>query len=223
MWQEGQRVTEQNPDTGKTSHPLIVRLTHWVNAFAMVLMIGSGWRIYNASPLFDFRFPNEITIGGWLGGALQWHFAAMWLLVVNGLVYLAYGLWSGHLRTAMLPLTPRSIWQDFVAALRFRLAHAHGTYNAVQKLLYLGVLALGVLVVLSGLAVWKPVQLQWIAFFFGGYEGARLVHFFSMAGIVGFVIVHLALVLVVPSTLMPMITGKPLSLKIFGRKQESAK
>jgi thiosulfate reductase cytochrome b subunit len=188
--------------------PLVVRITHWLNAVAMVLMIGSGWRIYNASPLFDFRFPREITIGGWLGGALQWHFAAMWLLVINGLIYLAYGLWSGHLKMSLLPLSPRAVWDDMVAALRLKLDHSSGTYNAVQKLLYIGVLVLGVLVVLSGLAIWKPVQFHLLAAVMGGYEGARLVHFFSMSGIVAFVIVHVALVAIVPSTLLTMITGR---------------
>ncbi|MDO8289523.1 MAG: cytochrome b/b6 domain-containing protein [Parvibaculum sp.] len=190
------------------SHPLFVRITHWINALAMILMIGSGWRIYNASPLFDFTFPREITLGGWLGGALQWHFAAMWLLVINGLVYLIYGLVTGHLRASLLPLSPRTVWADTVAALRLKLDHTTGRYNAVQKLLYLGVLALGVLVVLSGLAVWKPVQLWWLAALMGGYEGARLVHFFCMSGIVAFVIVHLALVFLVPATFLPMITGR---------------
>ncbi len=201
-------TTKLSGRAAPTSHPLIVRLTHWTNAFAMVLMIGSGWRIYNASPLFDFMFPRSITIGGWLGGALQWHFAAMWLLVLNGLIYLVYGLWSGHFRRAMLPVSPTTFWHDTLAALNFRLAHLPGTYNAVQKVLYLGIIALGIVVVLSGLAVWKPVQLHLLASAFGGYEGARLVHFFCMTGIVAFIFVHLALVLLVPSTLLPMITGR---------------
>lgn len=206
-------MTEHQPDTpaGRppaTLHPLVVRITHWVNALAMILMIGSGWRIYNASPIFDFTFPRDFTLGGWLGGALQWHFAAMWLLVVNGLVYLVYGFWSGHLKASMLPLTPRAFYDDARAALAFRLPHALGRYNAVQKALYLGVLALGVLVVLSGLAIWKPVQFHLLAAVFGGYEGARIVHFLCMSGIVGFIIVHLALVAIVPSVFLPMITGR---------------
>lgn len=192
----------------KTAHPLFVRVTHWINALAMLLMIGSGWRIYNASPLFDFTFPRELTIGGWLGGALQWHFAAMWLLGLNGLAYLIYGLTTGHLKRVLLPLTPRSVWNDTLAALSLRLDHATGRYNAVQKLLYLGVLAIGVVIVLSGLAIWKPVQLGFLAAIFGGYEGARLVHFICMSGIVAFVIVHLLLVILVPSVLLPMITGR---------------
>lgn len=201
-------MTDTAPDTAKSLHPLIVRITHWVNAFAMIVMIGSGWRIYNASPLFNFRFPNEITIGGWLGGALQWHFAAMWLLVINGLVYLIYGVWSGHLKASLWPISARAFYNDVRAALAFRLDHVTGRYNTVQKVLYLGVLAVGVLIVLSGLAVWKPVQFHLLASLFGGYEGARIVHFICMSGIVAFVIVHLALVAIVPSVFWPMITGR---------------
>ena len=143
-----------------TLHPLVVRVTHWINALAMLMMITSGWRIYNASPIFDFVFPRGITLGGWLGGALQWHFAAMWLLVLNGLTYFTYSIVSGHWRMSLLPLSPRAVWNDMRAALTFKLEHHQGTYNAVQKLLYLGVLVLGVLVVLSGLAIWKPVLSQ---------------------------------------------------------------
>lgn len=195
-------------DAPRSIHPLVVRVTHWINAIAMVCMIASGWRIYNASPIFDFTFPNWLTLGGWLGGALAWHFAAMWLLVINGLVYLAYGLISGHLRKSLLPLSPRAVWRDTYAALSFRLAHSLGTYNAVQKLLYAGVILLGVLVVLSGISIWKPVQFQLLTALFGGYDFARVVHFAAMAGIVLFVIVHITLVALVPTTLLPMITGR---------------
>src|SRR5947199_9539741 len=85
-------------------HPRTVRITHWINVIAMLVMILSGWRIYNASPLFDFRFPRDITLGGWLGGALLWHFAAMWVLVVNGLVYVLHGIFAGHYRRDFLPI-----------------------------------------------------------------------------------------------------------------------
>ncbi len=192
-------------------HPLIVRIAHWVNAFAMLCMITSGWRIYNASPLFGFSIPSWLTLGGWLGGAIAWHLAALWLLVVNGLVYIAYGLISGHFRRSFLPLRPRDVWRDALAALSFRLPHEVGVYNAVQRLLYVSVLLMGAGAVISGLAVWKPVQFQELAALLGGYEGARLVHFFMMAGIVGFVIVHLALVAIVPKTLPPMIIGGSLA------------
>jgi thiosulfate reductase cytochrome b subunit len=185
-----------------------VRITHWLNAVAIVLMILSGWRIYDASPIFPFTFPPWMTLGGWLGGALAWHFAAMWLLVVNGLVYVGFGLASGHFRHDFLPLSPRAIWRDLRAALTFKLEHRLGTYNAVQRLLYVGVILFAIGVVISGLAIWKPVQFQFVTGLLGGYDTARIVHFAMMAGIVGFIVVHLALVFVVPSTLPPMITGR---------------
>jgi thiosulfate reductase cytochrome b subunit len=189
-------------------HPLIVRMTHWVNAVAIICMIMSGWMIYNASPLFGFRFPVRATVGGWLGGAIAWHLAFMWLLVANGIVYLLYGLISRHFREDLLPLRPTDILRDARDAALFRLRHTVGEYNAVQRLAYVVVLALGGLAVASGLALWKPVQLDFLASLFGGYDVARRVHFVAMAGIVGFIVVHLALVLLVPRTLPSMITGR---------------
>jgi thiosulfate reductase cytochrome b subunit len=190
-------------------HPLPVRVTHWINVLALLLMLCSGWKIYNAAPLFSFKFPDALTLGGWLAGALQWHFAAMWLLVLNGMIYLAYGILSGHLRRKMLPISPRAILGDVLDALRGRLAHDDlSVYNAAQKAAYLGAILLGIGLVLSGLAIWKPVQLYWLAALMGDYEGARLLHFFCMAGIVLFVLVHVAMVLLVPKTFLTMITGK---------------
>ena len=204
-------ITDSSPQPAKVKpvHPRAVRYWHWVNAFAMVLMIGSGWRIYNAAPVFPpFRFPNEFTIGGWLGGALQIHFAAMWLFVVNGLIYLIYGFASGHFRRNFLPLYPREILRDFTLALQGKLEHHVGSYNAVQRLFYVGVILAIVGVFVSGLAVWKPVQFQLIAALMGGYEGARIVHFLMMVAIVAFILVHLARVALVPSTLWPMLWGR---------------
>jgi thiosulfate reductase cytochrome b subunit len=189
-------------------HPLIVRITHWLNAFAMICMIMSGWMIYDANPLFDFTFPKWATLGGWLGGAIAWHLAAMWLLVVNGIAYIAWGLISGHFRRRFLPIRTGAVWRDITDALRLRLVHRGSTYNSVQRVFYVGVLALGVLAVASGLSLWKPVQLQALAALFGGYEVARRVHFGAMAGIVGFLVVHLVLVAVVPRTLVSMVTGR---------------
>jgi thiosulfate reductase cytochrome b subunit len=190
-------------------HPLPVRVAHWINVAAIAVMVLSGWRIYDASPLFGFSFPESWTLGGWLAGALQWHFAAMWVLVLNGLAYLAYGALSGHLRRRMLPLSPRAVARDLLAALRGRLQHADlSVYNAAQRAAYLGAIALAALLVLSGLAIWKPVQLHPLAALFGGYEGARRVHFFCMAGIVAFVAVHVAMVILVPRTFLTMITGR---------------
>jgi len=193
----------------KTIHPLVVRLTHWVNALAILAMVTSGWRIYNASPLFNFTIPGDLTLGGWLAGALQWHFAAMWLLALNGLIYLAYGIGSGHLRRKMLPISPRALFGDVLDALRGRLSHADlSVYNAAQRAAYLGAILLAIGLILSGLAIWKPVQLYWLGALMGDYEGARLLHFFCMAGIVLFVLVHVAMVLLVPKTFLTMITGK---------------
>jgi thiosulfate reductase cytochrome b subunit len=188
-------------------HSWPVRLTHWINAFGMTCMFMSGWAIYNASPLFAFRFPPALTLGGWLGGALAWHFAVMWLLVFNGLAYVLYGLASRHFKRDLLPITGGAVKRDLGAALRFRLVHEKGVYNAVQRLMYWLVLAAGVLMVVSGLAIWKPIQLQELVALLGGYDFARYVHFSAMAAIAAFVVVHLALVLLVPKTLLPMITG----------------
>jgi thiosulfate reductase cytochrome b subunit len=187
-------------------HPWPLRLTHWLNVVAIVMMIGSGWQIYDASPLFGFSFPQVITIGQWLGAGIAWHLAFMWLLVANGLVYFIWSAASGHFRK-FFPIRPRAVWQDLTAALKFHLPHEVGVYNAVQKLLYLGVLFAGVVIVISGLAIWKPVQLWFICDLLGGYVVARYVHFFAMAAIVGFLVIHLLLVLMVPKVLPPMITG----------------
>jgi thiosulfate reductase cytochrome b subunit len=189
-------------------HPAWVRITHWINALAVVIMIGSGWEIYNASPLFPFRFPREITLGGWLAGALLWHFAAMWLLVVNGLVYLVLGLATGRFRRKLIPIRPREVVSDIKAALTGKLAHDDlSVYNAVQRLLYLGVILAGIVIVLSGLAIWKPIQMQELTALFGGYEAARYVHFFAMAAIIGFLVIHVVMAVVVPKSLRAMITG----------------
>jgi thiosulfate reductase cytochrome b subunit len=189
-------------------HPLLVRITHWTNAVAMTVMIASGWQIYNASPLFPFEFPAWLTLGHWLGGALAWHFGAMWLLAGNFVVYLGYGLLSGHIRRRLLPLRPREVWHDAMQAMRFRLPHSGAQYNAVQRLLYVLAGSGIALAIVSGLAIWKPVQLYPLTFVLGGYEIARRVHFLAMAGIVAFIVVHLALVAVVPRTLRPMVTGR---------------
>ena len=190
-------------------HPVVVRLTHWINALAILIMVASGWRIYDASPLFDFKFPKELTLGGWLGGGLQWHFAAMWLLALNGLVYVCYGIVSGRFRRRLFPITLRGILGDVLAALRGKLAHDDLTvYNTAQRAAYLAII-LGILVlVASGLAIWKPVQLQWLAALMGGYEGARLVHFVAMSAVVVIALVHIVMVMLVPRTFPSMITGR---------------
>jgi thiosulfate reductase cytochrome b subunit len=190
-------------------HPLHVRITHWINALAIAVMIGSGWQIYNASPLFAFTFPTTITLGDWLAGGLLWHFAAMWLLIANALVYLIFGLVTGRLRRALLPIRPADLVRDLGAAVAGRLRHDDlGGYNAIQKLLYAAVLLAGVVIVASGFAMWKPVQLRELVALFGGYEGARFVHFFAMTAIVGFLLVHIAMALLVPRRLRAMLDGR---------------
>jgi thiosulfate reductase cytochrome b subunit len=190
-------------------HPIWVRVTHWINAIAMLVMIGSGWEIYNASPLFGFTYPSAITLGGWLAGALLWHFAAMWVLAINGVVYVALGLITGRFRRKLLPIRAGEVIADTRAALTFNLSHADLTkYNAVQRLLYAGIIVVAFVIVLSGLSIWKPIQLQWLTALFGGYDAARYVHFFCMAAIVGFLVVHVLLALIVPKTLRAMVTGR---------------
>jgi thiosulfate reductase cytochrome b subunit len=197
------------PAPRPTIHPRWVRITHWINALAMLIMITSGWRIYNASPLFPFDFPNSITLGGWLAGALDWHFAAMWLLVANGIVYVTLGIVGGRFRRKLLPIRPGDVLADVRAALALKLAHDDlAVYNAVQRLLYLGVILTGIVIVLSGLSIWKPVQFQELTALFGGYDAARYVHFFAMATIVAFLVIHVALAIIVPRSLRAMITGK---------------
>lgn len=190
-------------------HPLVVRITHWVNVFAVLIMLTSGWQIYNASPLFGFSFPPALTLGGWLAGALQWHFAAMWLFALNGVVYVAYGVASGHFRRKLLPLSPRAVLHDVRDALRGRLAHDDlSKYNAAQRAAYVALIAALALLVASGLAIWKPVQLYWLASLMGDYEGARLLHFFAMAAVVLIVLVHVIMVILVPRTFPTMFTGR---------------
>jgi thiosulfate reductase cytochrome b subunit len=200
-----------NPAAPRESviHPRWVRFTHWINAIAIIVMIGSGWQIYNASPLFPFTFPRSITIGGWLAGAIMWHFAAMWVLVINGIVYVTLGIVTGRFRRKLLPIFPSQVVADVKSALSGHLSHADlSVYNAVQRLLYLGVLLAGVLIVLTGLSIWKPVQLQELTALFGGYDAARYVHFLAMAAIAGFVVIHVLMALLVPKSLRAMVRGR---------------
>lgn len=198
------------PNRSVALQPLWLRITHWLNAVAVLVMVMSGWRIYNASPIFGFDFPNGITLGGWLGGALQWHFAGMWLFVLNGLVYLLLNLVTGRLGRRMLPISGRGILQDAWLALTGRLSHADmGHYNQVQRAAYLFAVLDLILLVLSGLVIWKSVQFPLLRELMGGYDMARRIHFFCMAAIVGFVAVHLLMVVLVPRSLLVMLLGRP--------------
>jgi thiosulfate reductase cytochrome b subunit len=199
------------PDKGPRLHPLAIRIMHWTNAVAMFILIGSGWKIYNDEVLFGWlHFPDWMTIGGEAQGALQWHFFAMWILTLNGLAYIIYGLATGRFRRMLLPISPRALFADIGDALRFRLQHDDLTrYNTVQRVLYVGIILIGIVQVLSGLVIWKPVQFSELAALFGSFQTARLIHFFCMAAIVLFLCVHVALALLVPRTLVGMLTGGP--------------
>ena len=192
-------------------HPLPLRIMHWINAVAIFIMIGSGWKIYNDDILFSFlRFPDAIVIGKWAQYGLQWHFFGMWIFVLNGIAYLSYGIISGRFWQKLFPISPREVFVTIGEALRFRLRHDDLThYNAVQKVLYLGVMAVGVLIVISGLLLWKPVQFSELANLFGSFQTIRLVHFLCMTAIVAFIVVHVTLALLVPRSLLAMITGGP--------------
>jgi thiosulfate reductase cytochrome b subunit len=203
-------ATPDSPPLGRL-HPLAIRVMHWLNAVAMLVMVLSGWAIYNDEVIFGWlHFPNWMTLGDGPEGALQWHFLAMWILGFNGLAYLAYGLATGRFRRMLLPIRVGELIAEVRSVLALRLNHSDLTrYNAVQRLLYIGVMLIGIVQVLSGLAVWKPVQFSELAVLFGDFQGARLVHFLGMAAIVGFLLVHVTLALLVPKTLIAMVTGWP--------------
>ena len=200
--------TEQQTDSA--IQPLWLRVTHWINAIAVLIMVTSGWQIYNASPIFRaLTFPSAMTLGGWLGGAIQWHFAAMWLLAANFIFYLAMNVATGRLFKRMFPLSIRAVFRDAYAALRGKLGHADlARYNAVQKLAYLAVIIDLVVVILSGLVVWKSVQFPLLRAAMGGYDNARVVHFFCMSFLVAFFALHIAMVALVPRSLLVMIRGR---------------
>ena len=184
---------------------------HWINAVAIFIMIGSGWKIYDDDVIFSFlRFPDSIVIGKWAQYGLEWHFFGMWIFVLNGLAYLSYGIATGRFRRKLFPISLREVFVTIGEALRFCLRHDDLThYNAVQKVLYLGVMMVGILIVISGLALWKPVQFSELASLFGSFQNIRLVHFLCMAAIVAFILVHVTLALLVPQSLVAMLTGGP--------------
>ena len=196
-------------------HPKAIRLMHWTNAVAMVVMIGSGWGIYDDDVIIHgLHFSETFRLGGWAAESLLWHFAAMWLLMLNGLAYLVYGLVTGRLWERLFPIR----WGDVVRTVRdtlhFHVAHEDlTTYNAVQKLLYIVAILAGVSQVVTGFAIWKPVQLSWLVTLLGGFQDVRVLHFAGMSVLVGFLVVHVALSLLVPSTLWAMLAGGPIVMR----------
>jgi thiosulfate reductase cytochrome b subunit len=192
-------------------HPLPIRIMHWTNAVAMIIMITSGWGIYNDDVIIGgLHFSQFVRLGDWAAWSLNWHFAGMWLLVINGLAYLIYGFATGRLRERLLPITMRDLAHTVGETLRFKIAHEDLTmYNAVQKLLYIVVILAGISQVITGLAIWKPVQFSGLVTLMGGFQAARIIHFIGMAVIVGFLVVHVALALLVPRTIVAMVAGGP--------------
>jgi thiosulfate reductase cytochrome b subunit len=207
----------------KRLHPVPIRVMHWINALMVLIMIGSGFKIYENQPIFSWiHFPAFLLIGGdpdtafkyngdaGFGGALQWHFMAMWFVVVNGLAYLIYSVASGRLRRKMFPIRPHEVLEAIRDALHFHLSHEDLTvYNAVQKLLYVGIILVLIVQVMAGLAIWKPVQFSLLSALFHDFQTARLIHFLGLIAICLFIAVHVTLALLVPRTLVAMITGGP--------------
>jgi thiosulfate reductase cytochrome b subunit len=200
-----------NSRHGLRLHPLPVRIMHWVNAAAMFIMIMSGWKIYDDDVIFSWlRFPDAITLGKWAQNGLQWHFFGMWIVALNGLAYLLYGVTTGRFWSKLFPISLRELVATMRDAFTFRLSHDDLThYNAVQKILCVGIILVGIVIVLSGLALWKPVQFSELATLFYDFQTTRLVHFLCMTAIVLFLVVHVTLTLIVPRSLVAMLTGGP--------------
>lgn len=189
-------------------HPLFVRITHWINAFAAIAMLMSGMRIYNAAPLYEFRFPPEMTLGGWLAGALAWHFAVMWLLILNGLAYLLYGVVSGHFIRRLFNIGAMSAYRNVKLEMKHLLIHGTGEYNIIQRLLYVAIVLDIAMLFFSGLALWKPVQFHGLAAWMGGYEGARRIHFYGMAILAFFIVGHVSIAFAVKGSISSMFSGR---------------
>jgi thiosulfate reductase cytochrome b subunit len=196
---------------GRRLHPWPVRIMHWINAATMLIMITSGWGIYNDDVIIrGLHFSKHIRLGDWAAWSLNWHFAGMWLLVLNGLFYLVYGFATERLRERLLPIHLTDLVHTVRDTLRLKIAHEDiTTYNAVQKLLYIVVILAGIAQVVTGMAIWKPVQFSGLVALLGGFQIARILHFAGMAIIVGFVVVHVALAVLVPQTLWAMLSGGP--------------
>jgi Ni/Fe-hydrogenase b-type cytochrome subunit len=192
-------------------HPFIVRLTHWLNFIALGIMVSSGLRIYNASPIFDFKIPAVFTLGGWLAGARQWHFFAMWLFVANGLIWVLYNNISKHGRSTTI--FSKNDIGGIIPMIKYYLhiQKEHPPvkkYNALQKAAYTTIPVAAFGVTLTGAAIYWPVQFHFVTSLFGNYDTARMWHFIFMAVIVLFFFGHIFMVLISGwSNFFSMISG----------------
>ena len=198
------------PTPPRRLHPWPVRVMHWTNAVAMIVMITSGWGIYDDDVIIRGLHFGQVRLGVWAPESLLWHFTGMWVLALNGLAYLVYGVATGRLRERLLPIRLAELVRTVRDTLHLRIAHDDlTTYNAVQKVLYILAILGGVAQVVTGLAIWKPIQFSGLVALLGGFQTARVLHFMGMAGLVGFLVIHVALALLVPQTLWAMLSGGP--------------
>jgi len=198
-------LKSEKTEVAAYEHPLAVRFCHWLNSIALLVLVGSGFQIFRAFPSFGAKIPQKdllhwpkaFALGGWLGGGLQWHLTFMWVYIATGLFYLAYQLFSGNYRQVLFtPGDIHGVWPMVHYYFFFGpRPEPRQVYNPLQKLAYSSVLVLGVLSVLTGLAVWKPVQLSWLAWMMGGFHYARICHFAVMWAILFFLFGHLVMVI----------------------------
>jgi thiosulfate reductase cytochrome b subunit len=198
------------------THPGGLRILHAINAIAVVGLLLSGIEIYRAAPFFPVRFPMWLSLGGDMKGAIRWHFLLMWVLLGNALVYALIRIKPSNGLVGVLPLSFRELWSDVCMAARFKLAHQTHTYNAIQKWLYASVWLVIMLAMLSGLALWKPIQLGGLSNLLGGYEMSRRVHFVAMTLLLAFVVLHVLMALMVPRTLASILVGRETSAPLKG-------
>ena len=207
----------------RSLQPLPIRLAHWINIPLLVIMAGSGLQILAAYPALgprgaQYRWypfqndapPSWLRFGGWLAGARHWHFAIAWFLILNGLIYLTYMIASGEWRRRMFRPSRdvKGAVAQFLYYLRIRkTAPSADFYNGLQRLAYSSVIIFGLAMVLSGLAIYKPVQLHFLTLLFGGYDGARVVHLAGLLLLAMFLVTHLVLVSMHPREIVNMITG----------------
>jgi thiosulfate reductase cytochrome b subunit len=211
------------PAHGRRLHPWPVRIMHWINAVTMLVMITSGWGIYDDDVIIrGLHFDKAWRLGDWAAWSLNWHFAGMWFLALNGAAYLTYGFLTGRFRERLLPIKFSDILHTIAETSRLQIAHEDLTvYNAIQKSLYILVIVAGVSQVVTGLAIWKPVQFSGLVSLLGGFQAARSIHFAGMAVIVGFLVVHVALAVLVPQTLWAMLSGGPRLPRASVQRMES--